>query len=770
MKKKKYIALSGMAVIFTILAIGINYLTDEDVYESYSSEDICINEVCSSYFPTSFSETQPASDWIELYNASKEIINLESYYLSDDKEDLQKCKLPSLELMPGCYYVIHSNSEEMTDEEARLNFKINSQGETLYLSGGKGTIDIVNIPQMDTNTTWSRLKDAGQEWGNTTLTYGSSNNQAEEILDKIEAPIFSVAGGFYKDEFELELKAPSDCMIYYTLDGSNPNEKSSLYKSPILIKDMSEEPNVYSSRKDFNLLHDGWAKESVEKIAVVRAIAVNADGQKSDIVTNSYIVGRENDKSYAEMYTVSLVTDPDNLFDDKEGIYVLGEDYNNLVAEDSLSNEKQPNYFIDGKKSERPANIEIFDKDGKRILKRQVGIRIHGHTTRERAQKSFSVYARQMYDGEDTIEGIFEENTRLHKFFIYANRDATKIKDVLISRVLADRNMATQSFEYCNVFLDGEYWGVYLLAEVYDEYYFENNYGIARDNIQIHEGATPPDVIEYLNSVSDKSEAAVYEQLCQMIDVQSFIDYYASMLYLNNSDWLDYNARCYRSIKSGQGKNEDGKWRWGVWDIEGTMENAHENTFHMGNLRSWEDDLLAQTLMEHEDFRKQFVITYMDLYNNVWQEDKILNLVSELENSIKESYAMYYERFYGESVTSKYYDIVETFFTERKENAFRHIREEFGLNAEPAWIVILLNKGGAASFRINTSVIDIQETWWQGLYFPDYPIEIKIEEIYGDNVFLGWYTENDELLSTADIITLELCEGTNMIYPKFAVD
>lgn len=119
--------------------------------------------------------------------------------------------------------------------------------------------------------------------------------------------------------------------------------------------------------------------------------------------------------------------------------------------------------------------------------------------------------------------------------------------------------MGTQSFIYCNVFLDGEYWGIYLLAEVYDEYYFENNYGIGRDNIRIHGSATPPDVMEYLRSVSDKSEAAVYEKLCQMIDVQSFIEYYAAMLYINDSDWLGHNARCYRSIEPGQEKNEDGK-------------------------------------------------------------------------------------------------------------------------------------------------------------------------------------------------------------------
>lgn len=760
MRIKKHVALSCMVIIFTILAICMNYLMDDKTKRSQmrNSEEICINEVCSDYFPTSFSESQTASDWIELYNASNRSINLGEYYLSDNKENLFKCKLPQIELAPGCYYVIHSETEEMSAEKERLNFRISAQGETLYLSGLEGVIDIVSIPKMNTNTTWSRLTDAGKDWGNTELTYGFTNNQAEQILEKIQAPNFSVESGFYDDEFELELKVSSDSKIYYTLDGSEPSEDSILYDKPILVKDVTEEPNIYSAREDFNSLHEGRAVDLVEKITIIRAVAIDVDGKKSDIVTNSYLIGRGNNKAYSEMCTVSLVTDPDNLFDFNEGIYVLGKGYDGLTA----------NYQVRGKKSERPASIEIFNENGELIFDREIGIRIHGHTTREAAQKSFSVYAREMYDGKDTIDGLFGENTDVHKFMIYSNRDGTKLRDVLISKMVMDRDMSAQMFKYCNVFLDGEYWGVYLLAEVYDEYYFKNHYGIRKDNIQICESASPPDVIEYLNTILDKSDVEVYEKLCQMIDVQSFIDYYATMLYLNNSDWLFYNAICYRSIKTGIEKNEDGKWRWGVWDSEATMREPSVDTFHAGNIFSWEDDLLAQTLMEHEEFRKQFVTTYMDLYNNLWQEDNILQVIDGMENSIACSYAMHSERFFMEGESDEYYYNLKNFFADRKKYALKHVKDEFELSSNPSWIVILSNKADAASFRVNTTVINMPETWWQGLYFPDYPIEIKIEEVNGNNAFLGWYTENGELLSTDKTITLNLKEGTNTICPKFA--
>lgn len=54
----------------------------------------------------------------------------------------------------------------------------------------------------------------------------------------------------------------------------------------------------------------------------------------------------------------------------------------------------------------------------------------------EGVSKSFSAFAREMYDGEDTIDGLFGEGTSTHKFFLYTNREGTKLRDVLVSKCL----------------------------------------------------------------------------------------------------------------------------------------------------------------------------------------------------------------------------------------------------------------------------------------------------------------------------------------------
>ena len=61
---------------------------------------------------------------------------------------------------------------------------------------------------------------------------------------------FSRESGFYEEPFTLEMTAPFGTEIYYTLDGSWPDENAILYTTPIYIDDATPHPNVYSMRTD----------------------------------------------------------------------------------------------------------------------------------------------------------------------------------------------------------------------------------------------------------------------------------------------------------------------------------------------------------------------------------------------------------------------------------------------------------------------------------------------------------------------------------------
>ena len=106
-------------------------------------------------------------------------------------------------------------------------------------------------------------------------------------------------------------------------------------------------------------------------------------------------------ENFLKRYTViSIVTNPENLFDPDKGIYVLG----NLFMEYKKSGKYNPdkpfdfhkdcNYCMKGSEWEREVSLTIF-KNGEISIEQNVGIRIKGQSTRDQPQNSFKVYARK---------------------------------------------------------------------------------------------------------------------------------------------------------------------------------------------------------------------------------------------------------------------------------------------------------------------------------------------------------------------------------------
>src|SRR5699024_1113667 len=117
------------------------------------------------------------------------------------------------------------------------------------------------------------------------------------MLHTLDSPQLSAESGFYEAGFELEIDTPSNNNIYYTLDGSEPTLDSAVYDGPINIEPLDE-----------------------NSFTVVRAKALTEDNTMSETVTKSYFV-HENFEERFDLPIFSLVTDPDNLFDEEIGIY-----------------------------------------------------------------------------------------------------------------------------------------------------------------------------------------------------------------------------------------------------------------------------------------------------------------------------------------------------------------------------------------------------------------------------------------------------------------
>lgn len=470
------------------------------------------------------------------------------------------------------------------------------------------------------------------------------------VAKVVEAPVFSHESGNYDDAFELTLSAEEGTTIYYSTDGSDPTPKDGAgsssssqifeYENEISIHDRTGEPNVLAtaanSEKFAQLKKYNATDEQVAKSTVIRAVAVDEEGNCSRIATQTYFVGTNQTKRYSGVPVFSLVTDPENLTDDEKGIFVAGNHKDYL------------NYEQHGKEWEREAYVDFYDTDGEVDFSENIGIRVHGGYTRQFQQKSLNVYFREEYGsknlkyelipGATNYEGTAK--TKKYKNFMLrtGGNDAllTKMRDVFIQSLVEDRAMSVQSSRPCVVYLNGEYWGVYNIQEKYSDNWLEEEFGVDKNNImiikngEVDEGVDED--IEYFHELSaladlDMSQPENYQKFLDAVDLQSFLDYYATEILIGNNDWgWEQNAQCWRSREVTENKYEDGKWRWMLYDTEYSMnlysQASGDTIAKMSNVGETSENALFVSLLQNTEFQQAFKNTAMDLLNENFNQTK----------------------------------------------------------------------------------------------------------------------------------------------------
>ena len=86
-----------------------------------------------------------SSDWIELYNAGDEVIDLVGWHLTDQQVRLEKWTFPSFRLDPGAYTVVFASgaTADLSPDFAgylHANFKLAADGEYLALVDPQGIV------------------------------------------------------------------------------------------------------------------------------------------------------------------------------------------------------------------------------------------------------------------------------------------------------------------------------------------------------------------------------------------------------------------------------------------------------------------------------------------------------------------------------------------------------------------------------------------------------------------------------------------------------
>ena len=111
-------------IMFLISIISFNFYLQ--------AQSVVINEFLASNQNGIEDEDGDTSDWVELYNAGTETIDLSGYTLTDEADDWDQWIFPSVVMEPHSYLLIWASGKDRVDPSGlHANFKLNASGEYL---------------------------------------------------------------------------------------------------------------------------------------------------------------------------------------------------------------------------------------------------------------------------------------------------------------------------------------------------------------------------------------------------------------------------------------------------------------------------------------------------------------------------------------------------------------------------------------------------------------------------------------------------------------
>lgn len=563
---------------------------------------LVINEVMVANFLDTYHRSVGEGDWVELKNISDETVELSDYYLSDDPDNYHACRLPSGKLAPGALRVLRCDADGGVD----LLLSLDDSRDRLYLCGEERVLDYVSLHDVPLDGSCGRRDGEGGFFYFATATPGRDNKGGERRVG--DAPTVLTPGGCYDgvESVEISLAAAPEAVIRYTLDGTVPTADSALYEGPLTL----------------------------EKTGILRAVAFEPGALPSRAATESYFLNEGHD-----LPVISLVVD----------------DYRQYrrVYENKI------------KHFEMPGSVALYEADGSFSI--GCGVTLSGATSLELPKKNLSVRFRGAYGDEWLDYDVFDGGvTSFRSLTIRSGQDYyyTIIRDELCQDIgleLSD-HLLTQRSKFCALYVNGNYRGLYALKEKITRQFYASTFGVSRESVTMESASVRPKDAFYQEVYSfvrhnDMTDESNYAHVCDVLDIDSLIDWAILEGYFANHDLQSGNLRY---CKSSEG---DGKWRLVYYDLDSAVHRrttAYSNLYGSDKTKQQISGIL-RSMLRNPDFKARLCERTAEALRGPLASDHVLQTANDMLALIEQERLKDFKRF----KTSE----------KRYQNEVRHLRE-----------------------------------------------------------------------------------------------
>ena len=560
---------------------------------------------------------------MELRNNGDTALNLAGCALSDGPEK-PRFVLPNRVLAPGeLCIVLLAGGEAPPTSLPCAPFALNAAEDWIYLFSPEGAIlDYARVTGLPVRGSMGRVEGENGFFYFASPTPGEPNGTGTRRLT--EPPVPDTAPGIYNGIETLTVALSGEGEIHYTLDGSVPTERSPLYEGPL----------------------------ELSKTTPLRARCFSPGTLPGGTATLNYIIN--------ENHTLPVVC-----FD--------------LAPNDF-------NYIYDGspRGDEVSANISLYELEGGGFSQ-DCGLTLHGASSRHLfVKRSMKALFRPRYAGNLEYD-VFGDG-ELTTFDSITLRGGTMensyglVRDAICTQSAYElgANVLALKLRYCVLYVNGRYWGIYVIREAYSEKYVADHLGCTEEDVRISRApaAYTPNR-DLSDAIFDLERGGVrtperYEAAGEWLDLDSLVDWMIIEAYFTNTD-IPGNVRYIHN-------DADGKWHYALFDLDNALmspDPSWQFVFDYGN----ESGIIPRSMSQSPQFREKLCRRLAEWLSGALNEPRVRANMDALYELIEPEWPREAARWGGEGLfASSHRALTNCLADGRGKKLVEHLGEELHMS------------------------------------------------------------------------------------------